>query len=90
MSAVSTLAGGFLADRVFEPTMQPKGFLANIFGGLFGTGSGAGIALFYVITAFWMMAVGIAGYFFTKLQQVEKQGSRGAGEQRGRGGRGSN
>ena len=65
VSAVSTLAGGFLADRVFEPAMQPKGFLANIFGGLFGTGSGAGIALFYVITAFWVMAVGIAGCFFT-------------------------
>lgn len=71
VSAVSTLAGGFLADRVFEPAMQSGGFLAPIFGGLFGTTSGAGIALFYVITAFWMMSVGIMGYFFTQLQQVE-------------------
>ena len=67
VSATSTLIAGPLADYVFEPAMQPEGALAGIFGSIFGTGDGSGMALLYVITAIWMAAIGIGGYFFSVL-----------------------
>ena len=72
VSASSTLIAGPLADYVFEPAMQPGGALTGIFGSLFGTGDGAGIALLYVITAISMAIVGIGGYFFSTLLRVER------------------
>ncbi|MEL6929353.1 MAG: MFS transporter [Cyanobacteria bacterium J06600_6] len=72
VSAASTLIAGPLADYVFEPAMQPGGALAGIFGSIFGTGDGSGMALLYVITAAWMMSIGIGGYFFSTLLQAER------------------
>jgi MFS family permease len=40
---------GPLADRVFEPAMQPDGALAPLFGGVVGVGAGAGMGLMFVI-----------------------------------------
>ncbi|MEM8675410.1 MAG: MFS transporter [Cyanobacteria bacterium P01_G01_bin.67] len=72
VSATSTFVAGPLADYVFEPAMQPEGALSGIFGSIFGTGSGSGMALLYVVTAIWMVAIGISGYFSTVLLGVEK------------------
>ena len=52
--------------------MQPGGALVPIFGSIFGTGSGAGITVIYVIASIWMLLVGIGGYFFPTLRNVEK------------------
>jgi MFS family permease len=71
IASVATLIAGPLADRVFEPAMKPDGVLATVFGPIFGTGSGSGIALLYVITAIWMLLVGIGGYAFRTLRDVE-------------------
>ena len=72
VSAASTLIAGPLADYVFEPAMQPGGVLTGIFSSTFGTGNGSGMAVLYVITAIWMMLVGIGGYFFSTLLQAER------------------
>ncbi|ASC71020.1 Macrolide efflux protein A [Halomicronema hongdechloris C2206] len=69
--AVAFLVAGPLADYVFEPAMMPSGSLAPIFGGLFGTGRGAGIALLYALCAICMLLVGFAGYAFPLLRNVE-------------------
>jgi DHA3 family macrolide efflux protein-like MFS transporter len=69
--AVAFLAAGPLADDVFEPAMSSSSSLALIFGGLFGTGKGAGIALLYVFCAICMLLVGIGGYAFPVLRRVE-------------------
>lgn len=45
------LAGGFLADRWLEPGMRAGEPLAEMFGWLVGTGSGAGIALMFRVSA---------------------------------------
>ena len=71
VSATSTLIAGPLADYVFEPAMQSEGILAPVFSPIFGTGSGAGMALLYVFTAIWMAAIGIVGYFIPRLQKIE-------------------
>lgn len=71
IGTVASLIAGPLADRVFEPAMQPGGVLASIFGAIFGTQTGSGIALLYVITAIWIVLIGISGYAFPTLRNVE-------------------
>ena len=61
-SAIGLLIAGPLADRVFEPAMQPGGFLAAIFGPIIGTGAGAGMALLYAISALGLLLVAVGGY----------------------------
>jgi len=71
VSASGALFGGPLADYVLEPAMKPGGILAPLFGGIFGTESGAGIALLYVTCALCMMLIGLSGYAFGRLKDVE-------------------
>jgi MFS transporter, DHA3 family, macrolide efflux protein len=65
VSAIAALIAGPLADHVFEPALRPDGILAPLFSSLFGTGSGAGIALLYVITPVCLFLLGLGGYLFT-------------------------
>jgi MFS family permease len=66
-SAVGYLIAGPLADRVFTPALQSGGVLVGIFGGLLGTGTGAGIAFLYVICAVCMLLVGLVGFLIPVL-----------------------
>jgi len=68
---VSMLLAGPLADRVFEPAMMANGGLASTFGGLIGTGSGAGMALMFVIVGILEALVGVAGYAFPVVRNAE-------------------
>ena len=72
IGAIAPLIAGPLADYVFEPAMQPQGVLAPFLGSVFGTGKGTGIAVLYVITSLWMLMVGIGGYAFRTLRDVEQ------------------
>lgn len=65
------LLAGPLADRVFEPWMQPGGALSGLFGGLVGTGPGAGIAVMFLFTALLGSGGTLAGYLFPALRNVE-------------------
>ncbi|MEM6716576.1 MAG: MFS transporter, partial [Cyanobacteria bacterium P01_C01_bin.147] len=71
IGAIAPLIAGPLADFVFEPAMQPQGWLAPIFGPILGTGKGAGIALLYTATAVLMLLVGLGGYGSRTLRSVE-------------------
>ncbi|AHJ29004.1 MFS transporter [Nodularia spumigena CS-584] len=71
VSATTFLVAGFLADRVFEPAMSPTGSLAHIFGNIFGTDTGAGITLLFVTMTICTVLVGIFGYNWRTLRQVE-------------------
>jgi len=70
-SAVGYLIAGPLADQIFTPALQSGGVLVGMFGGLLGTGTGAGIALLYVICAVWMLLVGLVGFSVRVLRDVE-------------------
>ncbi|ARV60178.1 MFS transporter [Nostocales cyanobacterium HT-58-2] len=70
-SATAYLLAGPLADYVFEPAMMPGGSLAPLLGRIFGTGKGAGMALLYVISALGLLLVGLSGYAFRTLRDVE-------------------
>jgi DHA3 family macrolide efflux protein-like MFS transporter len=69
--AIAILIAGPLADNVFQPAMMPGGVLVPIFGGIFGVGKGAGIALLYVISSVCFILVGISGYALRKVRDVE-------------------
>lgn len=62
---------GILADRLFEPAMMPEGNLAPFLGSLFGTGLGSGMAVQYTLFAFFGVILGLSGYAFHQLRNIE-------------------
>ncbi|NEP46740.1 MAG: MFS transporter [Okeania sp. SIO2H7] len=70
-SPLGLAIGGPLADYVFEPAMQKNGFLSGIFGGLFGTDTGAGFALQLTLLSCCSILLSIGGYAFKQLRDVE-------------------
>jgi MFS transporter, DHA3 family, macrolide efflux protein len=71
-SATSVLVAGPLADNVFIPAFTQGGGIVDILGGIFGTGTGGGIAMLYVICAVCMLLVGLFGFNFPSLRNLEK------------------
>lgn len=65
------LLAGPLADKVFEPAMQPGGALVGVFSGLVGSGPGAGMALMMVLAGVLSAAVSLAGYLIRPIRDVE-------------------
>jgi DHA3 family macrolide efflux protein-like MFS transporter len=65
------LLAGPLADRVFEPAMQPGGSLEPALGNLVGSGTGAGIALIFLVTGILGAGVSLAGYLFPAVREAE-------------------
>jgi MFS family permease len=68
---VAMLAAGPLADKLFEPAMAEGGAWAGAFGWLVGTGPGAGMGLMFVFTGLLGAAVGLGGYLFPAVRNVE-------------------
>ena len=68
---VSMLLAGFLADQVFEPFMLPGGAGHSLFAWLVGSGPGAGMSLMFVIAGALGMLVGLGGYLFSAVRNVE-------------------
>ncbi|WP_414550910.1 MFS transporter [Anabaena sp. CCY 0017] len=68
-SAVAYLIAGPLADNVFAPALSTD---SSLFWGIFGTGTGAGIALLYVICALCMLLVGLVGLTVPLVRDMEK------------------
>lgn len=70
---LAMLAVGPLADRLFEPALAPSGALADLAGGLVGTGPGAGIALMFLLAGLAAGAGSLAGYAVPRLRAVESE-----------------
>jgi len=60
-----------LADYYLDPRMRPGGSLASTFGGLVGTGPGAGMALVIVFTGLIGAVVGVVGLCSRTVREVE-------------------
>ncbi|MEM9904330.1 MAG: hypothetical protein AAF921_04820 [Cyanobacteria bacterium P01_D01_bin.44] len=67
---------GPLADTVFEPAMQSKGGLANSLGSLFGTGTGAGIAVQMTLFASGGVLLSFGGYKIRELRAALEASDR--------------
>lgn len=70
-SPIGYAIAGPLADQFFEPAMQPGGTLAGLFGPIFGTGLGAGMALQISIFATCGILIAVGGYGVRRLRSVE-------------------
>jgi len=69
---VSPLIAGLLADRWLEPGMASgQGWLAGLFGGLFGTAPGSGMALLYVLAGGGVVLVSLGSYLLPFIRNVE-------------------
>lgn len=71
-SAAAYLIAGPLADNVFTPTLAKGDNQMGIFGLIFGTGGGVGIAVLYVICAVCMSLIGLAGFYISQLRNIER------------------
>lgn len=71
-SPFSFLIGGPLADWVLEPAMQPGGTLTPYLGNIFGTGTGAGMAVLYALTSIALIGLGLIGYAMSNLRHIEQ------------------
>jgi hypothetical protein len=65
------IMSGLLADNVFEPLMAVDGGLVPTLGGLLGSGPGAGMSLMLVIAGILGILVGVGGYAFRSVRNVE-------------------
>jgi MFS transporter, DHA3 family, macrolide efflux protein len=72
VSATAYLTAGILADNIFTPAFSQASIFVRIFGGIFGTGRPGGIAMLYVISAICMFLVGLLGFYFPLLRDMEK------------------
>lgn len=69
---IAPLIGGALADWVLEPAMRSINHpLPLMFGGLVGSGPGAGMGLLTFFCGLGAILVGIAGYFTPIVRNVE-------------------
>lgn len=71
MMPLGYLLAGPLADRLFEPAMLPGGALARVFGGLVGTGPGAGMGLMFLFTCLGGTLLCLSGYAIRPVRRVE-------------------
>ena len=62
-----------LADRVFEPGMQPGGTLTVPFGSIFGVGTGRGVGLMMSLAGVGFWIVTALMYAYPRLRRVEDE-----------------
>ncbi len=68
---IAPIIAGTLADFAFEPAMRTSGMLSQTFGGLVGTGPGAGMGLILVFCGLAAALVGLTGYFIPAVRNAE-------------------
>ncbi|RPI85640.1 MAG: MFS transporter [Chloroflexi bacterium] len=64
MGPITPVLAGALGDYVAEPAMQSGGWLASIFGPLFGTNPGSGMALIIFIAGILYIGIDLVVFFF--------------------------
>jgi len=68
---IAVLIAGPLSDHMFEPAMAVNGSLAPVFGGLVGTGPGAGMSLLIVFTSVIGLIMPILSYTIRAVRKLE-------------------
>ena len=69
---ISPIIAGILADYVLEPAMRTESTLSTTFGGLVGTGPGAGMSLLMIFCGIIITLVGLIAYFIPAIRNADK------------------
>jgi MFS family permease len=67
------LLAGLFGDRIFEPAMREGGRLTDIFGGLVGTGPGAGFGLLILLCGVGGTFIGLSGYLVKEIRDLDQE-----------------
>ncbi len=70
-SPIGLAIAGPLADNFFRPAMMSGGILTPIFGNVFGIASGAGLAVQYTLFSLLGALLGLGGYTWQRLRNIE-------------------
>ena len=70
-TVLAAAVAGIIADNFFEPAMRSGGVLAPIFGGIFGTEPGSGMALMVGFLSILGIFTVLGGYFLPLLRDIE-------------------
>jgi MFS transporter, DHA3 family, macrolide efflux protein len=70
---LAMVLAGFSADYLFEPAMKSGGALASLFGGLVGTGPGAGMSLMILFSGLLGVVFALTGYLFPAVRDAESR-----------------
>lgn len=70
---IAALACGPLAERVFNPLLQPGGALAGTVGRVIGVGPGRGIGLMYVLIAGFLLVLAALLYAHPRVRRLEDE-----------------
>ena len=62
---------GYLADKIFNPLLQPNGALSATVGHLIGTGNGRGIGLIFIISGLFVAITAIVIGRLKKLKELD-------------------
>jgi len=65
------LIAGLAVDNFLEPALMPGGSLVIIFGGIAGTGAGAGMGLTILFGGILAVITGVAGYAIKSIREIE-------------------
>jgi MFS family permease len=68
---IAMFLAGPVADYIFEPAMRSNSAFANAFEPVVGVGPGAGMSVMMVISGALLGVIGLAGYCFRAIQNVE-------------------
>jgi len=71
IEATAGLGAGLLANRVFEPAMQARGWPSTPMRAIAGTGPGSGLALVCVLSAVGILLVGLSSLKIAAFRDAE-------------------
>jgi MFS family permease len=66
------LAGGLLADKVFEPLMEGTGLIQRLIAGIVGSGSGSGMAFMFIMTGTTGFLISMVFYRNRHIRALER------------------
>ena len=71
---LANLLAGPLADRVFEPLLSETGVLSGtVVGELIGVGTGRGIALIFIFSAFFLWLTSLYAFANPRIRNLEQE-----------------
>jgi DHA3 family macrolide efflux protein-like MFS transporter len=71
--AIAYTFAGPLAEKVFEPLLQPDGALAGTVGRLVGVGPGRGMGLLMICMGFILLGLVGVAYLYSPLRNIEEE-----------------